>query len=177
MQAKVHSEADVSNRLSVGTGEERVNLEREALKNFPFCKKVLLFTSAFVYMACIGLSRFVLGAHTLDQVVFGWLIGIWLACTYAFIMREVIHHHIKDLTNLREKCKIMTHFWAALGIYTIVMGILVITFYITRNMPLEYPPSDNYGIIPEDAASYYISTLSDSSWLISGLGAYAGILF
>ena len=36
MQAKIESVTDTaSNRLSVGTGEERINLEREALSKFP----------------------------------------------------------------------------------------------------------------------------------------------
>ena len=38
MQAKIIDDSeDSESRLSVGTGEERVNLEREALKQFPIC--------------------------------------------------------------------------------------------------------------------------------------------
>ena len=43
MQARDLSEfKEVDSRLSVGTGEERVTLEREALSKFPICQKVVL---------------------------------------------------------------------------------------------------------------------------------------
>ena len=181
MQARnLNQFKDSESRLSVGAGEERVSLEREALSKFPFCQKVVLFLSAFFYTFCIGMGRFFLGAHSLDQVVDGWLLGLWLSCSYAFIMREVMHDHIRDLTNLREKCALMTHLWVAGLVYVIIMICLIVTFLITDRdggRPLEIPKSSEYKLIDDKKTTdYYRATLFDSSWLTSALGGYCGIL-
>lgn len=34
----------------------------------------------------LGYSRFYVGVHTLDDVLFGWMLGIWAALTYNFVI-------------------------------------------------------------------------------------------
>ena len=46
---------------------------------------MLVFTLFFI--ATIGLSRVILGVHSLDQVLFGFQLGAWLALT--------MHHCVK----------------------------------------------------------------------------------
>ena len=36
----------------------------------------------------VGFSRMILGVHSLDQVVYGWLIGVWFALTFHFCVHE-----------------------------------------------------------------------------------------
>ena len=126
------------------------------------------------------MGRFFLGAHSLDQILDGWLLGLWLACTYAFIMREVMHDHIRDLTNLREKCAIMTHFWVAGVVYIILMTCLLITYLISKGdggRPLGIPESSKYQLDDDyNTTEYYKHTLFDSSWMTSAFGGYCGIL-
>lgn len=33
--------------------------------------------------------------NTVNQTVFGYALGVWLSCTYAFILRKPIYDHIK----------------------------------------------------------------------------------
>ena len=94
-------------------------------------------------------------------------------------MREVIHSHIRDLTNLREKCNIMTHFWLALIVYFAAIAILVVAFFITshnRGKSLEIPSSDEYRIDDTPTMKYYQTTIFGTSWMTGALGGYCGIL-
>jgi len=50
----------------------------------------------------IGYSRIFLGVHSLDQILFGWLFGIWLAFTLQFIVREPISKVIDSLIYLKQ---------------------------------------------------------------------------
>jgi hypothetical protein len=38
---------------------------------YPLCKKVFLILAATVFSILVSLSRFVLGTHSLDQIIFG----------------------------------------------------------------------------------------------------------
>ena len=49
----------------------------------------------------IGYSRLLLGVHSLDQVIYGWLLGVWFACTFHFIMRDYLFKHFNDLIGCR----------------------------------------------------------------------------
>ena len=33
----------------------------------------------------------------MDQIIFGWLLGAWLALTYFMLVREHVHHHVSEL--------------------------------------------------------------------------------
>lgn len=49
----------------------------------PRIKKVIL-TIVIALFLTLGYSRFYVGVHTLDNILFGWMIGIWAALTYHF---------------------------------------------------------------------------------------------
>lgn len=46
--------------------------------------RVLLCLAAIAFAVSIGWSRFVLGAHSMNQIIFGLLLGAWIACTFHF---------------------------------------------------------------------------------------------
>ena len=49
--------------------------------------KVLSLILGFVFVATIAYSRLFLGAHSLDQIVFGCLIGFWCGYTMHFCVQ------------------------------------------------------------------------------------------
>ena len=57
-----------------------------------------LFGVAIVSTILIGLfemwTRMFLGVHTLDQVIFAALIGIWIAFTFEFLVKRWLMDHI-----------------------------------------------------------------------------------
>lgn len=44
-------------------------------------------------------TRLIMGAHSVDQVLFGSMIGLWLAFTLEFIVRKWMMGHIMDLNK------------------------------------------------------------------------------
>ena len=63
------------------------------------CKKALYFSIAISISLVVGVSRFLSGHHTMDQIVFGWLLGAWLSVNYFYFIRNLVHEHVKDLVN------------------------------------------------------------------------------
>lgn len=63
-----------------------------------FCMLFLAFALAIV----IGFSRIYLNAHTLNQVVYGWTFGFWLAFYFHFCLREPIMKHIEDISERKD---------------------------------------------------------------------------
>lgn len=60
-------------------------------------RKILEFLLAFAFGCTVGYSRMFLGVHSLDQVVYGILIGIWCAFTLQFCVRPALTQEAQDL--------------------------------------------------------------------------------
>ena len=57
--------------------------------------RILLLGLAIAFACSIGWSRFVLGAHSMNQILFGLLLGAWVAATFHFLF----HTPFLDLMN------------------------------------------------------------------------------
>jgi membrane-associated phospholipid phosphatase len=64
--------------------------------------KVMIIIS-FVITLCIGLfegwTRMVLGVHTIDQVMLGAVIGIWMAFTFEYIIKKPLIKHVMQINQ------------------------------------------------------------------------------
>jgi membrane-associated phospholipid phosphatase len=59
--------------------------------------KLFAWLSCFIALfigISVGASRLYLGAHSLDQVIYGWLLGIWLATTAEYTFKKSLMNHI-----------------------------------------------------------------------------------
>lgn len=61
--------------------------------------KALFFSIGVLYTILIGYSRMLLGAHSLDQVLFGWFLGAWLAAALHHIFRRPIIKHANKILS------------------------------------------------------------------------------
>ena len=68
-----------------------------SLQQSVWCRAFLLLV-VFVFAGSIGWSRFVLGAHTMNQIVLGLLFGAWLALSMHSVCYERLFDHLKRLT-------------------------------------------------------------------------------
>lgn len=66
-------------------------------------RKTLLFIAAMCFALAIGYSRLILGVHSVDQIVYGLLIGVWIACTMQFCVRYYYENHVKNLLQNRQR--------------------------------------------------------------------------
>ena len=56
--------------------------------------KIVLLILALTWGCLIAFSRMYLGVHSLDQVLYGALVGIWVALTMHFVVMEHSMKHI-----------------------------------------------------------------------------------
>lgn len=61
--------------------------------------KAIVCTTCVLFAGTVGYSRILLGAHGVDQVIFGFSLGIWIAFTMQFCFSELIKDHAKKLLN------------------------------------------------------------------------------
>ena len=80
---------------------------------------------------------FLLGDHSLDQIVFGWMLGAWLAVSYFFLMRHHIHKHVISLMNGRESSSAKVLCIVAMAVWLLAMLVIFITFLIVRTMSIN----------------------------------------
>lgn len=145
-------------------------------------KKVLYISLAVLYSLVLGTSRFLIGAHSIDQVIFGWLLGAWLAISYFTIIRSYVHVHVNQLTTGHTTSSSKVFYLASTGIWVAVTTIVTITFLVSKNKDIRFPdgsvPAPSYADLWVCAKRYtYWSTWSDSAYISSGLGGYFGILY
>jgi PAP2 superfamily len=61
--------------------------------------KPIALTIALVLAFLVGLARFYVGVHTINQILYGWLWGLWLALYFHYCLRvytlKLIHTILK----------------------------------------------------------------------------------
>ena len=68
-------------------------------KYFTWYVRIIGFILAVAFGATIGYSRLFLGVHSLNQILFGWLLGVWLAFTMHFIFKDKIMKNARKLLH------------------------------------------------------------------------------
>ena len=63
-------------------------------------EKTGLLSGSVVFGASIAYSRFFLGLHSIDQIIYGSVIGIWLAISLHYIFREDVMKHLNQILEL-----------------------------------------------------------------------------
>ena len=65
-----------------------------------FYSKTVYFTSlifGLFYFVTIPYTRFLVGVHSLDQIVFGLSLGLWNALTMHFFVRDNLHKGVLNI--------------------------------------------------------------------------------
>ena len=99
----------------------------------------MYITLAVVYSIICGFSRLFLGAHSLDQIIFGWMLGVWLALTYFTLIREHVHKHIQDLMTGQTTSRNSIYYMVSTGIFLAFTMIVAITFLVNMNKDIKFP--------------------------------------
>ena len=53
-----------------------------------------LAVASFVFYFVMGYCRFILGVHALNQVLFGFALGIWLAVSYHLMVKNLFFNYV-----------------------------------------------------------------------------------
>lgn len=102
--------------------------------------RVYLYVWFFMAVGVV-ISRMYLGAHSLDQVVYGTLIGLAFLVIYKYWLQAFLYQTLKELLNQNKK-----------KLYFIITTILTLIFIIipyicyhlnSQNRPIYQPLLDN----------------------------------
>lgn len=94
------------------------NAESEnSISNLSKCKKITFAVFALLYTLLIGIIEIVSCRHSIDQLIFGWLLGIWIAFSYHVFLSRVINDHVRDLLAKRANSPLKLYTLFAFGIY------------------------------------------------------------
>ena len=129
--------------------------------------------------ASICYSRMFLGVHSLDQVLFGSLLGIWFSLTLHYCLRDLLREHINDLLNKPYiGVKAFKYSLVAFGLYltyTIVFFVLLIKLTVF-NTEWEQQIQSKCG--SHNWTRFFVWTTAMSTTdFNSVVGAYWGIHF
>ena len=91
---------EISLTLTYSHSQSSPMNQNQSLK-YPLCKKITLIVFAVIFSLLVGCSQFLLGFSSLDQVIFGWMLGAWLAFTYFTLVRKYVHNHVLGLMSGR----------------------------------------------------------------------------
>jgi len=61
--------------------------------------RFFLLAVAIAFGFTVGYSRVFLGMHTMDQILFGWLLGVWFAFTFHFCSRTALTQNAQTLLD------------------------------------------------------------------------------
>ena len=96
-------------------------------------KRIWLFVWAVV-AALVMISRMYLGAHSLDQIVLGGLLGLAFLIYYKYFLRELLYQAIQNILNNRHK----QFYFIVNTIFFIIFLVLPIIVYEISSQSL--PP-------------------------------------
>jgi membrane-associated phospholipid phosphatase len=101
------------------------------------CMQLISIITTLWIGISIAFTRMILGVHSLDQVIFGGLIGVWIAFTFEFILRKPIMSHIRHLNkNRTEKVMPFTVLCVIASIATaLVLWAEWFLYYFRINQP------------------------------------------
>jgi hypothetical protein len=141
--------------------------------------KIVFLLFGITIGVCVCYSRLINGLHSLDQVIFGALLGLWLDFTLHYCFREGLRQHIYDLTNLEYTKERVTNALIAMLAYIVVVVtsfsvyFLEITFTV-YNQLWQQIIVDHCG--PIHWQGFFISTSFIKTGAINTLfGAYFGM--
>lgn len=147
-------------------------------------KKAIIFVLAIVTPLLVGFSRLYNGDHSMDQILYGWLLGLWIAFSNHYVLRDGILEHIDNLLYKKipyTQLNFQEFFWFASLLTAAAIGSMILTFYVVDNsfeIPLDWQQRLEQKCATESIAfmSFTNASLIEGGALGLLIGAYYGIL-
>ena len=93
----------------------------------------LILSAALVYTFMTGFLQWELGVSYLNQLIFGWLLGLWLAFVFAFIIRVPLYEYLKVLLEERQEISLLPkHIAVVAGITSSMMLVCMVEYLAVR---------------------------------------------
>ena len=72
------------------------------VKIYSYCTYIFCLVGGTLWVAFVCFSRFLLGAHTIDQIIYGILLGVWIALLLHIILRDIVIMHIGNVIKIQR---------------------------------------------------------------------------
>ena len=93
--------------------------------------KKICFVFAASIKLLIGYSRLYVGAHSLNQIVYGLLLGLWFTLYFHYCFRQPLQAHVNHLLSApAESLNYKRYFLTSTSIIVAIQGVQIITYYI-----------------------------------------------
>ena len=146
--------------------------------------RLLTFIAAIAFSLSIGYSRFVLGMHSMNQIVFGFFLGGWLAFSFHFLGYDPLFNNLKSMLageyfDLENKKRFFNTTVITFSVFAIVMVIQIVNFLIvsptfTAQLIWYQNIIADCGAMPKD--SFMALGLIQTGIVAIGFGAYYGVV-
>lgn len=110
----------------------------------PQQNKLIAIAVAIGTPLLVGFSRLFNGDHTMDQILYGWLLGLWIALTNHSLIRDGIFEHIDNLVYKKvaySQQALAEFFWWATIIFAASISAMLYVFYVVDSsftVPIEW---------------------------------------
>jgi len=98
--------------------------------------KAGLLSGTVIFGASLTYSRFFLGLHSIDQIIYGSLLGIWLATSLHCIFRADVIKHLNKVLELVDQDYTSNSVYALVSLAA-MMTTLIANYYLfePNNLP------------------------------------------
>ena len=84
--------------------------------------KVIAFIVLTAGYLLIGFSRFILGVHSANQILYGFLLGLWTVLMCIFLLDPLVYSHQKQLRSSKVTKAEITSYVTWYGVFS-TMGL------------------------------------------------------
>ena len=92
----------------------------------------------FAYAFAMGYSRIVIGVHSWYQVIYGWLVGIWVAATLHILLKDTMFLHVKKINdNQYQKSEVKKFMWQSSALFAVGFLIQIVIYLILKSVDVE----------------------------------------
>lgn len=95
------------------------------------CVRIFQYIVAITLPIMVGFSRLYNGDHSMDQILYGWLLGLWLAFANHYLFRDFILDHTGKLLNRTTAFtndQLSRFFWISTLIFGFAIVLMIIVF-------------------------------------------------
>lgn len=72
------------------------------VKIYSYCVYISCFIGGILWIGLVCFSRFLLGSHSLDQIVYGIMLGTWISLFLHIMLRDIVIRHIGNVIKIQR---------------------------------------------------------------------------
>ena len=132
-----------------------------------------------LFASTIGYSRLILGAHGLNQILFGACIGIWVALTMHYVVRDtLINDHLAKVLD-KTATAYSTYILNCAACFLVAYGVCLTAYY---TLTFSNDPAWSTRIEAKCGAeelkdAFHVKSITEFGEIQLGFGLYTGFLY